>query len=77
MAMARAIDARACELARALPRVRGAGARERALAVLAICVGGLTLARAMRGHPASDEVLSACRKLAAPGRRRRARKPAR
>src|SRR3954469_18765207 len=77
MAMARAIDARARELARAMPGRRGAAARERALAILALCVGGLTLARAMRGHPGSDEVLSACRKWAAPGRRRSARKPAR
>src|SRR3954453_6060510 len=77
LALARAIDARARELARAMPGSRGAAARERALAILAMCVGGLTLARAMKGHPASDEVLSACRKWAAPGRRRSARKPAR
>src|SRR3954470_22726995 len=77
MAMARAIDARARELARAMPGRRGAAARECALAILALCVGGLTLARAMRGHPGSDEVLSACRKWAAPGQRRPARKPAR
>src|SRR6185436_38055 len=59
MALARAIDARARELARAAPGGRGAAARQRALAMLAICVGGLALARAMRGHPASDEVLTA------------------
>src|SRR4051812_43490715 len=53
MALARAIDARARELARAMPGRRGAAARQRALAALAICVGGLTLARAMRGHKAS------------------------
>jgi len=57
MALARAIDGRARELARAMPGRRGAAARQRALAALAICVGGLTLARAMRGHKASDEVL--------------------
>jgi len=71
MAMARAIDARACELARATPGRRGAPARQRALATLALCVGGLALARAMRGHPASDEVLAACRKWAL----RRSRSP--
>src|SRR4051794_17946011 len=76
MAMARAIDARARELARAMPGRRGAAARERALAILAMCVGGLTLARAMKGHPASDEVLTACRIMARgvaarPARRRR------
>jgi TetR/AcrR family transcriptional repressor of nem operon len=64
MAMARAIDARARELAKAIPNARGAAARQRALATLAMCVGGLTLARAMRGHKASDEVLVACRKWA-------------
>ena len=70
MALARAIDARARELARATPGGRrGAAARQQALATLALCVGGLTLARAMRGHPASDEVLAACRKWALAGRR--------
>jgi len=64
LAMARAIDARARELARANPGKRGASARQRAFATLALCVGGLAIARAMRGHPASDEVLAACRKWA-------------
>jgi TetR/AcrR family transcriptional repressor of nem operon len=62
MAMARAIDARARQIARENPGRRGASARQRAFAILALCVGGLALARAMRGHPASDEVLMACRK---------------
>ena len=69
MAMARAIDDRARALAQGIPGARGAAARQRALATLAICVGGLTLARAMRGHQASDEVLAACRKWARNGRR--------
>jgi TetR/AcrR family transcriptional repressor of nem operon len=73
MALARAIDTRARELAKAVPGARGAAARQQALATLAICVGGLALARAMRGHPASDEVLSACRKWAR--QERRARRP--
>jgi TetR/AcrR family transcriptional regulator, transcriptional repressor for nem operon len=64
MAMARALDARARELTGPVRGRRGAAARERALATLALCVGGLALARAMRGHPASDEVLTACRALA-------------
>jgi len=64
MALARAIDVRARELARENPGRRGASARQRAFATLALCVGGLALARAMRGHPSSDEVLSACRKWA-------------
>ena len=69
MAMSRAIDARARELAKAIPGARGAAARQRALATLAICVGGLTLARAMRGHTVSDEVLAACRKWTRDGRK--------
>ena len=69
MALARAIDARARELAKALPGTQGAAARQQALATLAICVGGLALSRAIRGHPASDEVLAACRKWAGGGRR--------
>ena len=64
MAMARALDARARELTGPALGRRAAAARERALATLALCVGGLALARAMRGHPASDEVLTACRALA-------------
>ena len=64
MALTRAIDARARELARENPGRRGASARQRAFATLALCVGGLALARAMRGHPSSDEVLIACRKWA-------------
>jgi TetR/AcrR family transcriptional repressor of nem operon len=40
--------------------------RERALATLALLVGGLTTARALRGHPISDELLAACIKLALP-----------
>ena len=62
-ALARAVDARARELARESPRRRGSEAPQRALATLAMCVGGLALARAMRGHSASDELLAACRKM--------------
>jgi TetR/AcrR family transcriptional repressor of nem operon len=76
LAMARAIDARARELAGTHRGRRGAAARQRALATLALCVGGLALARAMRGHPASDEVLAACRKRARPDRRPARRKAA-
>jgi TetR/AcrR family transcriptional repressor of nem operon len=64
MALARVIDTRARALARENPGRRGASARQRAFATLALCVGGLALARAMRGHRASDEVLMACRKWA-------------
>jgi TetR/AcrR family transcriptional repressor of nem operon len=40
--------------------------RERALAALALCIGGITMARALRGHPLSDELLRACVKWALP-----------
>jgi hypothetical protein len=65
MALARALDARAREMTGPVRGRRGAPGRQHALATLALCVGGLALARAMRGHPASDEVLAACRKWAA------------
>ena len=63
-AMARAIDARVHALTALHPGIRGAAARERAFATLALCIGGLALARATRGHKTSDEVLAACRKRA-------------
>lgn len=64
-AYARAIEERAREAER--PGV-GAGAtpRERALATLALCIGGVALARAFGERPASDEVLRACARWALP-----------
>ncbi|MCP3140173.1 TetR/AcrR family transcriptional regulator [Pyxidicoccus xibeiensis] len=41
-----------------------ASARERALATYALCIGALTLAKATRGTPLSDEVLVAARRVA-------------
>jgi TetR/AcrR family transcriptional repressor of nem operon len=38
--------------------------RHRALGMFALMVGGLTLARALRGTPLSDEILIACRAYA-------------
>lgn len=52
-------------------------AREQALALLALYVGGTVLARATRGSPLSDRLLVACRKQARTGsriRRKRTRK---
>ena len=49
-----------------VPRVSGISARERALATLALTVGGLLLARAIQGDPMSEELLAACRKWALP-----------
>jgi TetR/AcrR family transcriptional repressor of nem operon len=65
-AMADAFEAVAKEFERHAPEARGATARERALATLALLVGGLTMARGLRGHPASDELLQACIKWALP-----------
>lgn len=38
--------------------------RQRALALIALMVGGLSLARALKGSPASEEILKACRDFA-------------
>jgi TetR/AcrR family transcriptional repressor of nem operon len=48
------------------PARDGSSARERALATLALCIGGLALARALKGDPISDELIRACRKWALP-----------
>ena len=50
------------------PPVAGCSARERALATMALTIGGLLLSRATRGNPVSDELLGACRKWALPER---------
>jgi len=49
------------ELEAVYPSDRDARAHQRGLATLALLYGGLTLARAVRGTPLSDEVLQACR----------------
>jgi len=64
-AMVEAIETAAQEFAAHSPAA-GLDARRRALATLALCFGGLTLARALRGHPASDEMLAACVQWALP-----------
>jgi TetR/AcrR family transcriptional regulator, transcriptional repressor for nem operon len=48
------------------PEAQGATARERALATLALLIGALTMARMLRGHPLSDEILRASVKWALP-----------
>ena len=65
-AMVRAIEMAAREFAARSPASPGIDASHRALATLALCFGGLTLARAMRGHAASDEMLKACAQWALP-----------
>ncbi|MGD1095468.1 MAG: TetR/AcrR family transcriptional regulator [Bryobacteraceae bacterium] len=65
-AMADGMEAYIQEFVSHAPEIPGVNARERALATLALCVGGLALARAMRGLPESEEVLHACTKWALP-----------
>jgi TetR/AcrR family transcriptional repressor of nem operon len=55
------IHAFAQELQGLLPRVDALPARQLALGLLALMVGGLGIARALRGTPLSDEVIKACR----------------
>jgi len=64
--MAQALELVVGEISERAPEQNGVSARERALATLSLCVGALTLARAMRGHPQSDELLRAAVKWALP-----------
>jgi TetR/AcrR family transcriptional regulator, transcriptional repressor for nem operon len=65
-AFAEAVELRVRILGAHSPEVPGITARERAIATLALVVGGLLLARATRGAGISDEMLNACRKWALP-----------
>ena len=49
-----------------VPPLTGITARERALATMALAIGGLLLSRALRGSRMSDDMLHACRKWALP-----------
>ncbi len=49
-----------------VPAASGVTARERAIATLALCVGGLAMARAWEGAEGRDEILRACAKWALP-----------
>jgi TetR/AcrR family transcriptional repressor of nem operon len=49
-----------------VPPVAGVTAHDRALATMALTIGGLLFARALRGTPLSDDMLRACRKWALP-----------
>lgn len=64
-AVADALAAYARELEARTPETPGVTRRERALATLALCVGGIALARAWEGD-ASGDVLRACAKWALP-----------
>ncbi|MFT3922860.1 MAG: TetR/AcrR family transcriptional regulator [Myxococcales bacterium] len=65
-AMAEGVEEVVRMLAEHAPEHENATPRERALAALALCIGGLTMARALRGTPLSDELLKACVKWALP-----------
>ena len=61
--LAEQIDALSARLEDCLPKGRGASRRTLALGLLALMVGGLSLARALRGTALSDEVIRSCRAL--------------
>ena len=78
LALGRIIERWSDRIAAHAPKTGGASARQRALATIALCVGGLTIARSLRGQPLSDEFLRACEAWALPERpARRARRPQR
>ena len=64
--VARAFVAATDEFAARAPRTGGVDPRDRAMATLALCIGGLALARVLRGTPESDQVLGACAKWSLP-----------
>lgn len=61
--LAEQLDAMARELELHLPEERALSRRYLALGLVALMVGGLSLARAVRGTPLSDEILKACRAM--------------
>ena len=75
LALGRFFDTWSRRIASHAPDTAAATAHERALATIALCVGGLTIARSLRGQPLSDEFLRACRTWALPERRRTSKRP--
>jgi TetR/AcrR family transcriptional repressor of nem operon len=63
--LAELVDALSVRLSEHLPKGKGAPVRTLALGLVALMVGGLSLARALRGTELSDEVIRACRQLGA------------
>jgi TetR/AcrR family transcriptional repressor of nem operon len=59
--LAEQVETFADELQRLLPRADRLAPRQLAIGLLALMVGGLGLARALRGTALSDEVIKACR----------------
>lgn len=60
-ALASSVETLVSDLARHEQEAGQARPREEALATLALMIGGVTLARALKETPGSDEVLKACR----------------
>ena len=65
-AASEAIEGYVNEFAARLPDAPGLTARDRALATLALCIGGVALARAGRDPAVQDEILRACAEWALP-----------
>ena len=63
-AFAEALATRVAAFEPHVPATAGVTTRERALATMALTIGGLLLARAAQGSPLSEEMISACRKWA-------------
>lgn len=63
--LAEQVDGLSAKLGEYLPKSHGASRRTVALGLVALMVGGLSLARALRGTELSDEVIRACRALGA------------
>ncbi len=63
---AAALQARVRAFEAHVPPVAGSSVRDRALATVALTIGGLLLARASRGTPISEEMLAACKLWALP-----------
>ncbi len=63
-AFAEALERRVAAFAPHVAATAGVTARERAVATMALTIGGLLLARAAQGNPISEEMISACRKWA-------------
>jgi TetR/AcrR family transcriptional repressor of nem operon len=66
LAFAEAMELRVRAFQSQVPPVAGFTARERALAAMALTIGGLLLSRASRGNPLSEEFLAACKRWALP-----------
>lgn len=64
-ALAERMEALALRLSELLPQARTGKRRAQAIALIALMYGGLSMARALSGTGLSEEVLHACRELAA------------